>query len=188
MRPGEKAHPRESPPPAPDPTEENVSSPGNRPAPPNAALGRIGLRRRSAKKRMIRAAYRPSPTSEVGKISSRQDDGTSGRARRMRCSAARSARTMPLCPPHCPPPFRTECRPHPAPSEQKRFGRTVPGAYLCFSERARTDGRPALPPHSQNTGKTYPEKRRTGGLRPRERRFRRLPFLFAQKKKRHFAR
>ena len=33
MRPGEKAHPRESPPPAPDPTEENVSSPGNRPAP-----------------------------------------------------------------------------------------------------------------------------------------------------------
>ena len=106
MRPGEKAHPRESPRLHLIRRRRMFRTRETGP-PPNAALGSIGLRGRSAKKRMIRAAYRPSPTSEVGKISSRQDDGTSGRVRRMRCSAARSARTMPLCPPHCPlrPPF-----------------------------------------------------------------------------------
>lgn len=67
MRPGEKAHPRESPPPAPDPTEENVSYPGNRPA-TNAAIGSGGLRGRSAKKTDDSRGLSP-----VSDVRSRQD-------------------------------------------------------------------------------------------------------------------
>lgn len=188
MRPGEKAHPRESPPPAPDPTEENVSYPGNRPA-TNAAIGSGGLRGRSAKKRMIRAAYRPSPTSEVGKISSRQDAGTSGRVRRMRCSAARSARTMPLCPPRCPlRPLSYRMPPAPRPVGTKAIWPNRPGCVPLFfrenPDRRASGPAAAFAKHRENLSrKTADGRPETSGKA-----FPPASVPFCSKKKRHFAR